>query len=113
MKTFLVSLLLFTATAGLAAESRLKAGVFEPPRTAPDFTLQGSDGRELRLSRYRGKVVALEFGFTNCQFVCPTTLAALASARRKLGALASAASVVGQTNWQFVKQNSSATTLPR
>lgn len=74
------------ATAPNAPE--LKSGVFDPPRAAPDFTLQGSDGKELNLNRYRGKVVALGFGYTFCPDVCPTTLAQLAEARRKLGAAA-------------------------
>jgi len=72
----------------------LKSGVFEPPRMAPDFTLQGSDGRELKLSRYRGKVVALGFGYTFCPDVCPTTLAELAAAKKKLGAAGDAFQVV-------------------
>ena len=76
--------------AALAAEAAtaapaLKAGVFDPPRLAPDVRLQGSDGRELALSRYRGQVVLLSFGFTNCPAVCPTTLATLAQARQALG----------------------------
>jgi protein SCO1/2 len=53
---------------------------------APDFSLRGSDGSDLKLSRYRGKVVALGFGYTHCPGVCPTTLAFLAQARQKLGA---------------------------
>ena len=64
----------------------LKGGVFDPPRAAPDFSLDGSDGRALELSRYRGRVVALGFGFTHCEYVCPTTLSTLAKARKKLGA---------------------------
>ena len=71
------------------AKPPLKAGVFEPPRTAPDIRLQGSDGRPFELARWRGKVVLLEFGFTNCAAVCPITLATLAQARRELGAAAS------------------------
>jgi protein SCO1/2 len=84
MKALLFSLVLL-ATPIHAAEA-LKAGVFDPPRAAPDFSLKGSDGSELTLSRYRGKVVALGFGFTHCEYVCPTTLATLARARKKLGA---------------------------
>ena len=45
-----------TAPSGASDAAALKAGVFEPARVAPDFTLQGSDGSELKLSRYRGKV---------------------------------------------------------
>jgi protein SCO1/2 len=83
----LLSLLLIAA-AGAADAPALKAGVFSPARPAPDFSLQGSDGRELKLSRYRGKVVILGFGFTSCPDVCPTTLGTLAQARRNLGAAA-------------------------
>jgi protein SCO1/2 len=77
--------LLLAASAGLAEEPALKAGVFDPPRLAPDFSLAGSDGRELTLSRHRGKVVVLAFGFTSCADVCPVTLGALSSARKQLG----------------------------
>lgn len=63
----------------------LKAGVFTPPRMAPEFKLQGSDGKELKLSNYRGRLVVLGFGFTSCPDVCPVTLATLAQAHRKLG----------------------------
>src|SRR5690349_9081437 len=72
----------------------LKAGVFEPPRPAPDFALRGSDGSELKLSRYRGKVVLMSFGFTSCPAVCPITLATLADARRTLGPAADAVQVI-------------------
>jgi protein SCO1/2 len=77
--------LLLAIPAGAADEPALKAGVFDPPRVAPAFSLRGSDGAELTLDRYRGKVVILEFGFTSCPEVCPTTLAALAAARKQLG----------------------------
>lgn len=77
-----------TAHAHAQAVAALKAGVFEPARAAPDFTLQGSDGAALKLSRYRGKVVLLGFGFTSCTAVCPVTLGTLAAAHRKLGAQA-------------------------
>ena len=79
--------LLLVATSPFAAEpDALKAGVFDPPRMAPDFTLRGSNGADVRLSQYRGKVVVLGFGYTNCPDVCPTTLAGLAAARKKMGA---------------------------
>jgi protein SCO1 len=74
------------AAAAHAADGQLKAGTFDPPRMAPDFTLEGSDGTKLTLGEYRGKVIVLGFGFTHCPQVCPTTLSTLAKARRKLGA---------------------------
>src|SRR5260221_4046486 len=80
----IIALLLVPVTA--AATSDFKTGVFEPPRTAPEFSLRGSDSTEFKLSRYRGKVVALGFGYTSCPDVCPTTLLYLAQAREKLGA---------------------------
>jgi protein SCO1/2 len=76
---------LLLCASGSAQDGALKAGVFDPPRPAPEFVLRGSDGAELRLSRYLGKVVILGFGFTTCPDVCPTTLGVLASARKKLG----------------------------
>jgi protein SCO1/2 len=89
--------LLFASAAGAAnvgASTALKAGVFEPPRLAPEFSLRGSDGRELTLARYRGKVVLMSFGFTSCAAVCPITLATLAEARRSLGSAADAVQVI-------------------
>ncbi|HEU4625851.1 MAG TPA: SCO family protein [Steroidobacteraceae bacterium] len=77
------------APAGASQLPALKAGVFDPPRQAPEFSLQGSNGAELKMSAFRGKVVLLAFGFTSCTEVCPTTLAVFADARRKLGPAAS------------------------
>ncbi len=52
---------------------------------APDFTLTDQNGRPFQLSSLHGHTVALFFGYTHCPDVCPTTLAALARAKRKLG----------------------------
>lgn len=97
MKTLLtglaLGLALFASSTADAAPS-LKAGVFEPARPAPELSLRGSDGQELKLARYRGKLVLLVFGFINCPEVCPTTLATLAEARRTLGPQAAAVQVV-------------------
>jgi protein SCO1/2 len=72
----------------------MRAGAYDPPRAAPEFSLRGSDGSEVTLARYRGKVVLLTFGFTYCAAVCPTTLATLAQARRELGAAADSVQVI-------------------
>jgi protein SCO1/2 len=82
------------APASASATPALKAGVLTPAYMAPDFSLRGSDGSAVTLSRYRGKVVLLTFGFTNCAAVCPTTLATLAQARSKLGKAAGAVQVI-------------------
>lgn len=89
----LLSLALFASSTADAAPS-LKAGAFEPAHPAPELSLRGSDGQELKLARYRGKLVLLVFGFINCPEVCPTTLATLAEARRALGPQAAAVQVV-------------------
>src|ERR1700733_3718326 len=85
---------LLSMTAQAADVDALKAGVFNPPREAPDFSVHGSDGAPLVLSRYRGKVVVLAFGYTSCPNVCPVTLAVLAQAHRKLGAQGSQVQVI-------------------
>lgn len=85
MNKTLAALVLSLCMAVPAHCAALKAGVFEPPRLAPEFLLRGSDGADLKLSRYRGKVVLLGFGFTSCADVCPVTLAVLAQARKNLG----------------------------
>jgi protein SCO1/2 len=74
-----------TAIASAQRPGEMVAGAFDPPRVAPDFSLPGSDGSQVTLARYRGKVVLLTFGFTYCAAVCPTTMATLAQARAKLG----------------------------
>ena len=51
-----------------------------------DFQLADPDGRERSLADFRGKVVLLFFGFTQCPDVCPTALARAAEVRRQLGA---------------------------
>jgi len=86
--------LLCAWAAAAAPAPAFRAGRFDPPRQAPDFTLQGSDGRELSMSRFRGKVVLLAFGYSSCTAVCPITLATLAAARRELGPAAADVQVV-------------------
>ncbi|HEY0684660.1 MAG TPA: SCO family protein [Steroidobacter sp.] len=86
---------LLSALCALAADRpTLKAGVFEPPRAAPELSLDASTGGTLSLAGYRGKVVLLGFGFTSCPEVCPTTLAVLAQARKRLGPQADQVQVV-------------------
>jgi protein SCO1/2 len=51
-----------------------------------DFALTAHDGTPRRLADFRGKVVVVFFGFTQCPDVCPTALSTLAEAKRQLGA---------------------------
>ncbi|HXI49701.1 MAG TPA: hypothetical protein VNH39_14070, partial [Steroidobacteraceae bacterium] len=48
--------MLLCVTAQAGDVDALKAGVFNPPRDAPDFSVSGSDGLALTLGHYRGKV---------------------------------------------------------
>lgn len=50
-----------------------------------DFHLMDAAGNPHSLADYRGKVVALFFGYTHCPDVCPTTLADLAQVMTLLG----------------------------
>jgi protein SCO1/2 len=47
--------------------------------------LKDHTGKERTLEDFRGKVVALFFGYTQCPDVCPTTLSDLGNAMRLLG----------------------------
>jgi protein SCO1/2 len=49
------------------------------------FTLTDQNGKQRTLQDFRGQVVVVFFGFAHCPDVCPTTLAELAGAVRKLG----------------------------
>ena len=50
-----------------------------------DFKLTDHNGKVRTLADFRGKVVALFFGYTHCPDVCPTTLSEFAMAIRELG----------------------------
>jgi protein SCO1/2 len=50
------------------------------------LALTGHDGRPRTLADFRGKVVVLFFGYTQCPDICPTTLADVARAMAALGA---------------------------
>jgi protein SCO1/2 len=51
---------------------------------ARDFSLMSPAGPRT-LGDYRGKVVVIFFGYTQCPDVCPTTMSDLAEVRKRLG----------------------------
>lgn len=65
--------------AGQAAESFPVIG-----KPAPDFALINQQGRSVRLSQLRGKIVLLNFIYTRCTDVCPVTTAALVRVQTEL-----------------------------
>ncbi|OWQ87750.1 SCO family protein [Roseateles aquatilis] len=52
---------------------------------ARGFSLPDQYGRTRSLDDFKGKVVVVFFGFTQCPDVCPTTLAELAQVKKALG----------------------------
>ena len=52
---------------------------------AKDFELTDHNGQLRHLTDFKGKVVVVFFGFTQCPDVCPTSMAELAEVRQLLG----------------------------
>ena len=53
---------------------------------ARDFDLPDADGKRRRLADFKGKLVVVFFGYTQCPDVCPTTLLELAQIKKEMGA---------------------------
>lgn len=51
-----------------------------------DFSMPDQHGQRRSRADFKGKVVLVFFGFTQCPDVCPTTLGDLAAVKQKLGA---------------------------
>ena len=52
---------------------------------AKGFSLKDHNGKPVTLETYKGKVVVMFFGFTQCPDVCPTTMAEMAAVMKELG----------------------------
>jgi len=61
---------------------------------ARDFRLTDHNGQIRTLADFRGKVVAIFFGYTHCPDVCPTTLSDFSAALQQLGPLAERVQVI-------------------
>lgn len=53
---------------------------------ARELALPDLDGRKRTLAEFKGKVVVVFFGYTQCPDVCPITMTELAAVKAKLGA---------------------------
>ncbi len=53
---------------------------------ARTLNLTDQDGRARSLADFKGKVLVVFFGYTQCPDVCPTTMAEVAEVKRSLGA---------------------------
>ena len=74
---------------GLLACSGEKPGFHSTDLTGVDyaksFTLIDHEGRTRTLADFKGKVVAIFFGYTQCPDVCPTTMLEMADIKKRLG----------------------------
>ena len=61
---------------------------------ARDFRLTDHNGQDRTLADFRGKVVAVFFGYIHCPDVCPTTLSDFALALKQMGPLAGRVQVI-------------------
>ena len=52
---------------------------------AKSFALKDHTGQERKLTDFKGKVVVVFFGYTQCPDVCPTTMTELVEVKRLLG----------------------------
>lgn len=52
---------------------------------ARELKLPDADGRMRSLADFKGKVLVVFFGYTQCPDVCPTTMAELAAVKQQLG----------------------------
>lgn len=71
---------------GGSAKPAFKAVDITGAEYARTLALNDPDGRRRSLADFKGKVVVVFFGYTQCPDVCPTTLAELAEVKRGLGA---------------------------
>lgn len=82
MLTIFFSLFLAAAAPALAWNSTDMTGVM--PRL--DFIMtRASDGKRVSAADYKGKIVLLDFGYTSCPDVCPTTLLNITDLLKSLG----------------------------
>ncbi|MBP9714236.1 MAG: SCO family protein [Sterolibacterium sp.] len=87
-------LLLLTSCGNPAHDPGFLNSVVTEPRFARDFSLTDPQGQQHHLADYRGKVVVIFFGYTQCPDVCPTTLSVMAETMRLLGSEATRVQVL-------------------
>jgi protein SCO1 len=59
--------------------------VYQPPAAAPDFSLTNTNGQSFQLSKQKGQLILLFFGYTHCPDECPATLAVMKQLFARLG----------------------------
>ncbi|WP_432377397.1 SCO family protein [Duganella sp. P38] len=85
-RTFIASVAALPFVAGTAHAAGFTAIDITGASIGPDYQLFYTDGKPASLRDFKGKVVMLFFGFTQCPDVCPTALARAVEVKRLLGA---------------------------
>src|ERR1700751_4159741 len=88
MHTALLLTLAALAYANTLQPASAQAGSSEElPRIgpAPEFALTSQDGQEVKLTDFRGKVVAVTFIFTRCTDTCPVLTPMMSFVQDRLG----------------------------
>jgi protein SCO1/2 len=86
-RRFLLCVLAVFAAAACTPESaKFNAIDITGADYAKGFTLTDHNGQSRSLSDFKGKVVVVFFGYTQCPDVCPTTMTELVEVKRLLGA---------------------------
>lgn len=84
-----LSLLCLAATAVLSAckppAAEFKNVDITGAEYARQFTLTDHQGKVRKLSDFKGKLVVLFFGYTQCPDVCPTTMSEMSAVMKELG----------------------------
>ncbi len=63
-------------------------------KEAPGFVLTDQNGNRVSLSDFKGKLVLISWGFTNCPDICPLILSRLSNVMRELGDLSNEVKVL-------------------
>lgn len=79
-----VTIATFLILGALAAPSVADAPFPVIGKVAPDFTLISQQDQLVRLRQFRGRLVLLNFIYTNCVDVCPITTASLQRVQQEL-----------------------------
>jgi len=85
---------LLLCSAAVAATPPFDGPRISHPARTPDFALRDQNGRVMRLSAQRGKVVVLTFLYTHCPDLCPLTAVHIDEAVSRLGAQRSGVTVL-------------------
>lgn len=98
---FLALWLLNSSRLGTSPPQRFNGQVLESPEFAAGWPataqVQDHEGRFRQLADFRGKVVLLFFGYTQCPDVCPTALQRASEVFRQLGHQAESVQVLFMT----------------